>query len=60
MQNNAWPEEALLYKIRRPSLSPAERQLSRAVNAMRVAENARFEALGRYHEALRKWQEAGS
>ena len=21
---------------------------------------ARFEALGRYHEALRKWQEAGS
>lgn len=31
-----------------------------AAEAMRAAENRRFEALGRYSEALRKWQESNA
>ena len=41
-------------------LDSAIEEANRAVEAMRVSENRRFEALGRYTEALRNWQEANA
>ena len=59
--NDAPDFDAMADLLRAKSqLDFAIEEAARAVNATRVAENARFEALGRYHEALRKWQEAGS